>query len=260
MNKGELEPMEREVGAPLQTTVGALATPMDTDEDDATTTTPDGGGRTSCTMGKPYGGGGPVVARGGPVVAIGAVQEGGGGWTTAPVAPGDCTMDDGMMTTPDGGATREPKTLERGGGADGGGPITMDMDVESNNADYTIDTKGTILAHFSTIHSKGARPSTIQGRRHVNGGGSNPKAKVLTTTMKKTKKSRMKRGTTTLRGAKSTSGGKKLPRVPTPDSSQMEIGQFFFKLEGIIDEGSKKIYGGIPMGELQIPLKTRGKQ
>ena len=201
-----------------------------------------------------------------------AVQDGGGGWmlctTVAPAAlcppvvtEGNCTtaaLDYGMMTTPDGGGTGEQELTARRRGANGGGFDTMDMDMEHHVADYTNYKKGTIQALFCKMHSKGAKTTTIQGRKEINGGGSRHTAKDLRTTMKKTRKSRTKMGITSMRGAKSTSGGSKvkLSRDSLSDSSQMEIGKYFFKLEGII--GPNKMNCGNPMGKLQIPLKTRG--
>ena len=136
----------------------------------------------------------------------------------------------------------------------------MEMDGDHEDKDLNRHTRGTIKALFYNMHSKGARPMNFQGRRNTNGGGSNPTAKVLKTTMKKTSTSRKKMGTSAIRGAKSRNKGKplKLTGELKTDSSQKEIGHYFFKLGGIIGTGSDKICGRIPLGEARIPLKTRG--
>ena len=129
----------------------------------------------------------------------------------------------------------------------------MDMDMEQDDAGSNIHSKGTIKAYFSNMHSKGAKPTQFQGRKE-NGGGSNPTATILKTTMKKTLKSRKKLGTSTIKGAKSRSKGRQLTRELGTDFSQMEISQYFSKLGGIIGSGYSKSLGRIPSGDDQNPL------
>ena len=236
--------MEMDDGHGSQLRLGAkTTTPMDTtDEDDVTGSmshtlmeganenhgAPDGGGRGKHMRGADTNQG--AANGGGPAVAPGA--RNGGGDTNQ-------------------GATNGRSPAVAPGAKNGGGSTPMDVDNgKSDHKSTSNNTKGTIRAYFSNMHYKGAKPTKPYHGEDKYGGGSKHTTNSLKTTMKKVHKSRKKTGIISTRGAKSRIERELMKKKQGSDSSQMVIGRYFPRKEGIIGPGLSQ-YGRIPLGEIK---------
>ena len=243
--------MEMDVGHGPQRSVGATATPMDTnDEDDLSHTLMEGAnGKVGAGDG-----GGPEQHTRRADWSQGAMD----GRGSMAALQSKTTRPTGYRGPQDGGGPVAGSKMENEMELEttiGGGSLPMEVEDDRSYNDST-KYKGTIRAYFTKLHHKGAKPTKPLQREYRFGGGSRTMTNSLKTTMKKVRKSGKKTGILATRGAKSRIGRDLMKQKQGSDSSQMEIGKFFPRKVGIIGPGLAKI-GRIPMGEDQNPLKTR---